>query len=130
MIFVKVNLCEIFVIVVFQFWINGQFEMYFGSQFEVVCDIYLVLQIERKLLVFYVCQELGIVFGVGISDIESSWSFVVYKIILRGIDIIIVICLYEFVYCFIGFKLDIVYKVMDIVGEIEFIGNDKGFYLV
>ena len=88
MISVKVNLCEILVIVVLQLRINGQLETHPGSQSEVVCDIHLVLQIERKLLVLHVRQELGTVPGVGISDTESSRSSVVHKIIPRGIDII------------------------------------------
>ena len=50
-----------FVIVVLQLRINGQFETHPGSQSEVVCDIHLVLQIERKLLVLHVRQELGTV---------------------------------------------------------------------
>lgn len=108
---------------------NGQFETHPGSQSEVVCDIHLVLQIERKLLVLHVRQELGTVPGVGISDTESSRSSVVHKIIPRGIDIITATRLHESVHCLIGLKLDTAHKVMDTAGEIEFIGNDKGLHL-
>lgn len=79
MISVKVNLCEILVIVVLQLRINGQFETHPGSQSEVVCDIHLVLQIERKLLVLHVRRELGTVPGVGISDTESSQALLFTK---------------------------------------------------
>ena len=129
MISVKVNLCEIFIIVVLQLRINGQFETHPGSQSEVVRDIHLVLQIERKLLVLHVRQELGTVPGVGISDTEGSRSSVVHKIIPGGIDIITASRLHESVHCLIGLKLDTAHKVMDTAGEIELIGNDKSLHL-
>lgn len=99
------------------------------SQSEVVRDIHLVLQIERKLLVLHVRQELGTVPGVGISDTEGSRSSVVHKIIPGGIDIITASRLHESVHCLIGLKLDTAHKVMDTAGEIELIGNDKSLHL-
>ena len=92
-------------------------------------DIHLVLQIERKLLVLHVRQELGTVPGVGISDTEGSRSSVVHKIIPGGIDIITASRLHESVHCLIGLKLDTAHKVMDTAGEIELIGNDKSLHL-